>query len=149
MTVSEPRPAGAFKVRPGRRGDAEGIKQLLAELGFQADNATVTWLISHPEMELLVAADSLDKVIGVCALSHRPQIRFGGRIATIDELAVTGAWRRKGVGKELLKRAVERARVLGVKRLEIQTVGSPDELQKAFLTASGFVSAPQGVWKLS
>lgn len=137
-----------FKVRPARRGDAAPITALMAELGFTGDPATVTWIISHPEMELLVAADALDKAIGVVCLAHRPQVRMGGRVANVDELVVTQAWRRKGVGRELLKRAVERARVLGVKKLEIQTLtaGSPEAT--AFLTACGFAPADAAVFKL-
>jgi len=138
----------AFKVRAARRGDATPLTQLMAELGFSGDPATVTWIISHPEMELLVAADSLDKAIGVVCLTHRPQIRMGGRIGTIEELAVTAAWRRKGVGRELLKRAVERARVLGVKKLEIQTLTAVSPEAGAFFLACGFAVADTTVYRL-
>ncbi len=141
--------APAFKVRPARRGDAEGIKALLHEIGLGGDASTVTWLVSHPEMELMVAADHLDKVIGVVSLSHRPQIRFAGRIATIDELAVTGPWRRKGVGRELLKRAVERAKVLGVKRLELNSLKGADDPALPFFTACGFVQSDVKVFRLA
>ena len=138
-----------FKVRPARRGDAAPIATLMSELGFTGDPATVTWIISHPEMELLVAADPLDKAIGVVCLAHRPQIRFGGRIATIEELLVTIPWRRKGVGRELLKRTVERARVLGVKRLEVQTLKADDPAAIAFFRACGFVPGDASVMKLA
>ncbi len=138
-----------FKVRPGRRGDAEGIRQLMAELGQAADAQTVTWIVSHPEMELLVGADPLDKVVGVLALSHRPQIHLAGRVMTIDELAVAKAWRRQGVGRELLKRAVDRAKVLGVKRVEVQSFSADDEVARAFLGSCGFTPAPAGVWRLA
>lgn len=137
-----------FKVRPARRGDATPITALMAELGFVADAATVTWIVSHPEMELLVAADALDKAIGILCLAHRPQIRLGGRAASIEELLVTQAWRRKGVGRELLKRAVERARVLGVKKLEVQSLTAASPEAAAFLLACGFVAADTSVYRL-
>jgi GNAT superfamily N-acetyltransferase len=139
----------AFKIRPGRRGDAEPVKALLAELGFSGDAATTTWIVSHPEMELMVAADSFDKVIGFVALSHRPNLRHAGRIATIDELVVAKAWRRKGVGRELLKRALDRAKVLGVKRLEVQTLEDPSEDSRPFFEKMGLRPAGLGVYKLS
>jgi GNAT superfamily N-acetyltransferase len=141
-------PAPQWKVRPARRGDSEPVKALLGELGFQGDSATVTWIVSHPEMELMIAADSFDKVIGFVALSHRPNLRHGGRIATIDELVVAKAWRRKGVGRELLKRAVDRAKVLGVKRLEIQSLEGGVEEAGAFLGACGLKAAGLAVYKL-
>jgi N-acetylglutamate synthase-like GNAT family acetyltransferase len=137
-----------FKVRPARRGDSTPITALIAELGFTGDAATVTWIVSHPEMELLVAADALDKAIGIVCLAHRPQIRLGGRVASIEELMVTQAWRRKGVGRELLKRAVERARVLGVKRLEVQSLAANAPETTAFFLACGFCAADTQVFRL-
>lgn len=132
-------PAGSsFRVRSARRGDAEAIRSLLAELGFSdaADPQTLNWIISHPEMEVLVAADSLDKPIGVLTMSHRPQLRLKGRIVTVDELVVTQAWRRKGVGKELLRRALERAKVLSARRFEVASrCGTPEGA--SFLAACG------------
>jgi GNAT superfamily N-acetyltransferase len=121
---------------------------LLAEEGLQADAHTVTWIISHPEMELMVAADALDKAIGFVTLSHRPLLKLGGRSATIDELLVTKAWRRKGVGRELLKKVVERAKVLSVKRLEVQSLGAPTEELLGFFVSCGFDPAKVGVYRL-
>lgn len=138
----------SFKVRAGRRGDAEAVKAMLAEVSFSGDAATVTWIISHPEMELMVATDPLDKAIGFVALSHRPNLRAGGRVATIDELIVARAHRKQGVGKELLKRAVDRAKVLGVKRLEIQSLGGAEDQALAFFQKCGFNEAGILVFRL-
>jgi N-acetylglutamate synthase-like GNAT family acetyltransferase len=146
--VTEPAAKAAFKVRSGRRGDAQGITALMNELTLSCDAQSVTWIVSHPEMELLVGADPLDKVVGVLALSHRPQIHLAGRVMTIDELAVAKAWRKQGVGRELLKRAVDRAKVLGVKRVEIQTLGIDDEGARTFLQRCGFEGASASVWRL-
>ena len=44
-------------------------------------------------------------------MSHRPQLRMRGRIATIDELVVTEPWRKRGVGKALLEKAIERTSI--------------------------------------
>lgn len=144
--TNDPRPS--FKIRPARRGDAPGIVSILNDAGATSDAQTFTWIISHPEMEVLVAADSLDKVVGVVSLSHRPLLRVGGRAATIDELGVAKGWMRRGVGRELLKRAVERARVLGVKRLEVETFhGVTDEVE-AFFKHCGFERAQVGVFRL-
>ncbi len=140
--------APQFKVRPARRGDASPIVTLLAEVGATGYSSAVTWIISHPEMELIVAADSLDKVVGVVSLSHRPLMKLGGRAAMIDELVVAKAWRRRGVGRELLKRAVERAKVLSVKRLEIHSLEKLDEGVTAFMAACGFAQADIGVFRL-
>lgn len=141
-------PTQGFRVRPARRGDAQPIVTLLAEEGAPADAHTVTWIISHPEMELMVAADPLDKVIGFITLSHRPILKMGGRSATIDELLVAKPWRRKGVGRELMKRVVERAKVLTVKRLEVQTFSEVNEPLSKFFASCGFEQANVGVFRL-
>ena len=102
----------------------------------------------HYEMELVVAADALDKAVGFISLSHRPILKLGGRSGVIDEVLVTKAWRRRGVGRELLKKVVERAKVLSVKRLEVQSHGAPDEGLLAFFKACGFELASAGVFRL-
>lgn len=148
MVPSTTPPPTAFKVRPARRGDAAPIVALLAELGIQADPNTVTWIISHPEMEILVAADPLDKVVGFITFSHRPVLKTGGRSGSIDELNVASGWRRRGVGRELLRRVVERARVLSVRRLSIETYGAVGAELAAFFAACGFERTESGVFKL-
>ncbi len=153
MTDLSPKPAGAvptYRIRPCRRGDADPIGALLVESGYatRPDSATVNWIISHPEMEIFIAADSFDKPVGLVSLSHRPQLRLGGRIATIDELAVTSGWRRRGVGKGLLQRAIERAKVLSVKRLEIAVHPSGVELSRSFLSACGLVEAGAMIFRV-
>lgn len=143
-----PQGPGSFKVRPARRGDAVPLVGLLAQVGIASDPNTVTWIISHPEMEIMVAADQLDRPIGFATLSHRPMLKTGGRSATIDELNVTESWRRKGVGRELLKKVVERAKVLSVKRLEVQTYGPSTPELVAFFRACGFEGCDVGVFRI-
>src|SRR5678816_374901 len=80
-----------FRVRLARRGDGEQLGLLLAELGHTGagDTATVHWVLSHPEIEVHVAADGSDRPLGLLSFSHRPQLRLSGRIATIDCLLYT------------------------------------------------------------
>ena len=148
MAFAPTPPPTGFRVRPARRGDAGPIVTLMAEMNVTADPNTVTWIISHPEMELMVAADALDKVVGFITLSHRPVLKTGGRAGTIDELNVAKAWQRRGVGRELLRRVVERAKVLSVKRLEVETYGAVTPELRAFFVACDFESAEVGVFRL-
>src|SRR5262249_14350178 len=140
-----------FRIRSVRRGDAESIGGLLRELGYAdgADAATVHWVLSHPEMEIFVATDARDRAIGMVSMSHRPQLRMRGRIATIDELVVTASWRRRGVGRELLKRAVSRAKVLSVRRLEVVSHVSKSEVARRFSESNGFSEADSMVLRFS
>lgn len=147
---TNPRDASAsFRIRPARRGDADALRSLLRELGYPnaADNQTVNWAVSHPEVEIIVAADGADKPVGMLSLSHRPQLRMNGRIATIDELMVTEPWRRRGVGRALMQKAVERARTLAVKRLEFTFHAEHGEPARAFLERCGFREAKSTVFR--
>jgi GNAT superfamily N-acetyltransferase len=144
---SGPATAPGFRVRLARRGDGEQLGMLLAELGHAGarDTATVHWVLSHPEIEVHVAADGSDRPLGLLSFSHRPQLRLSGRIATIDELVVLPNARRQGVGRALVQRALERARVLSVKRVELQLPSVPTEATFRFCEAMGFRDAERGV----
>jgi GNAT superfamily N-acetyltransferase len=82
-------------------------------------------------------------------LSHRPQLRMRGRIATIDELVVTASWRRKGVGRELLRKAIERAKVLSVRRLELLTHPGNVDSAIVFCAACGFTKTDASVLRVT
>jgi GNAT superfamily N-acetyltransferase len=118
-------------------------------MGYEGgtDNTTVSWMVSHPETEIYVAADAGDRVVGLVTLSHRPALRARGRIAFIDELVVAGTWRRKGVGSALLHHAAERARTLSVKRLEVLHSEELGEVPRAFFESCGLKSTDGAIYR--
>ncbi len=142
--------ADTFKIRPARRADREAIAAMLKDLGYAdaADSSTLLWVINHPEVDVFVAADPLDRAIGFVSLSHRPQLRLGGRIASVEELVVAQAWRKRGVGTRLLVAAVDRARALSAKRVEVSTLQGSDQLRPTFFERCGFVAADLVVMRL-
>jgi GNAT superfamily N-acetyltransferase len=132
-----------YRVRPARPGDRDAVMGLLTELGYDGLSpdtvkSSLTWALSHPEIEVFVAADALERPVALIAFSHRPQLRLGGRLLTIDELIVTSAWRGRGIGRALVAAAVARARVLGVKRVEVSNQRGRDSYQQGFYTGEGF-----------
>jgi GNAT superfamily N-acetyltransferase len=108
----------------------------------------LSWVISHPEMEVFMAVDPLDRAIGMLSLSHRPQLRLRGRVATIDELIVAEAWRNKGVGKKLVQAAVARVKDLSVKRLELSTHLGRESFHRAFYEKNGFAQVDSALMRL-
>lgn len=145
-------PPEGVKIRPARRGDRDSIYSLFEETGVvvasREQSNTLSWIVSHPEIEVLVAVDVGDRGVGMIALSHRPSLKVGGRLATIDSFVVAPGWRGRGIGDELLVRSLNRAQMLGCKRVELSadTPQSHDFLKKRGFTNTGGVLA---VWNAS
>ncbi len=131
----------SLSVRRARPGDGYAILHLLAELGYTPDaraaNEIVAQVVRHPEAAVFVASEGL-KVIGYLALSHRPQIRLGGRAAYIDELVVDERRRGDGVGTALLDAALVYARGLGCRRVDLTTNRARTSYQRGFYVGHGF-----------
>jgi GNAT superfamily N-acetyltransferase len=136
-------PAKDYRIRPLKRGDREALFSLLASDGWVVpageQETVLSWVVQHPETESFVAhhAASYGHVLGVLTMSHRPQLRLGGRLASIDVFVVSAAYRGKGVGSDLLAQAMRRAQALGCKRVELRLPGTREE-RHDFFEAHGF-----------
>jgi GNAT superfamily N-acetyltransferase len=146
-----PIPGKDYRIRPLKRGDREPLFRLLAADGWvvpSGDQETVlSWVVQHPEMESYVAhqAASYGSVFAVLTLSHRPQLRLGGRLACIDVFAVEEGYRGKGVGSDLLAEALRRATALGCKRIELRLPGPRDD-RHDFFESHGFESSGDSLY---
>ena len=136
-------PAGV-SVRRARPGDASYVFALVEQLGYTPEHRgfdeTFAQVVRHPEAAVFVATEGL-KVIGYLAMSHRPQIRLGGRGAYIDELVVDDKRRGEGVGTVLLDAAITHARGLGCKRVDLTTNRARTSYRRGFYLAHGFHEA--------
>jgi GNAT superfamily N-acetyltransferase len=144
-------PAGVT-VRRARPGDASHVFALVEQLGYTPDHRgfdeTFAQVVRHPEAAVFVAAEGL-RVIGYLSMSHRPQIRLGGRSAYIDELAVDERRRAQGIGSALLDAAIEYARGLGCKRIDINTSRARPSYHRGFYVSHGFGEVDSAVLRLS
>lgn len=143
-------PAGVT-VRRARPGDAASVLALVQSLGYAPDersyDETFAQVVRHPEAAVFIATCGL-KIVGYLALSYRPQIRLGGRAATIDELAVAEARRGEGIGSALLEAAREYAQSIGCRRVELHTRRARESYQRGFYTGHGFVEVDSAVLRL-
>jgi ribosomal protein S18 acetylase RimI-like enzyme len=137
--VSLPR---GITLRRARPGDAPGVRALVEHLGYAPDERafteTFTQVARHPEAAVLVLAEGI-RIVGYLAISHRPQIRLGGRTAVIDELAIDPAYCGRGLGSALLEHALELARGLACVRIEVATRRSRPSFARGFYRKHGFV----------
>jgi GNAT superfamily N-acetyltransferase len=139
-------PGGAkdYKIRSLKRGDRDALFKLLAEDGWVVaptdQELAISWVVQHPEMESFVAHDAagFSRLVGMITMSHRPQLRLGGRVACIDLFLVPPEQRGKGIGHDLLAQALRRSGALGCKRMEIQLPDLRDHRHE-FFERSGFV----------
>ncbi len=142
-------PAGV-NVRRARPGDASHVLVLVEQLGYTPDHRgfdeTFAQVVRHPEAAVFVAAEGL-RVIGYLAMSQRPQIRLGGRAATIDELVVDERRRGEGVGTALLEAALGHARGLRCKRIDLHTARVRTSYQRGFYAAHGFVEVDSALMR--
>ena len=93
--------------------NSEGIaKDVLSENSRNA--------LTNPNSHILVA-ETEGKVIGFISFMTRKTIIHSGPCGLIDELVVSKRHRRKGVGKELIKAAVEECKKLRCCEVEVST----------------------------
>jgi N-acetylglutamate synthase-like GNAT family acetyltransferase len=140
-------------VRVARSSDAPALLDLLRELGYgdvdsKARFDSIEAVLRHPEMRVLVADGEHGRIVGMLALSHRPQLRLGGTLVTIDELVVTARERGCGVGRALLERAKALAAELGACRLELHTNRTRESYLRGFYAKNGFMEVNSAVMRL-
>ncbi len=150
------RPPGGIPgivIRRARPGDAHGLRKLLRVLGYEPGDArtsdeTMAQVVRHPEAAVFVAVEGIE-VVGYVAMSHRPQIRLSGRLATIDELVVVESRRERGLGSKLVETAVAHARSLHCVRLEVTQRRSRDSYARSFYRQQGFDELNSATFRLS
>jgi len=140
-----------WRLRPLNRGDREAAFRLLAGEGWVVpaldQESVISWVVQHPEMESFVAHDTFAyrKLFGIITLSHRPQLRLGGRVASIDLFAVDPEQRHRGIGHDLLAQAMRRTEALACRRIEM-LLPEPRSERHAFFENYGFVNNGNDLW---
>ncbi len=133
-----------YRIRPLKRGDRDHAFKLLAAEGWAVPTGdqelAISWVVQHPEMESFVAHDvaSFSRLFGLITMSHRPQLKIGGRIACIDLFLIGAEHRNKGVGTDLLAAALRRTEALACKQIELPLPLERDS-RHSFFEENGFV----------
>ena len=138
-------------LRRARPGDAPGVRVLVEHLGYQPDERAFTETFNqvsrHPEAAVVVLAEGV-RIVGYLAISHRPQVRLGGRLAVIDELVIDPGYCGRGLGSALLDHALELARGLACARIEVATRRSRESFARGFYRKHGFVEVDSALLRL-
>lgn len=119
--------------RPATINDLPDIVRMLADdfLGLQReqyeDPLPESYIKAFNEIDAdknnhLMVAEKDGEVIGTLQLTYTPSISFrGGKRATIESVRVDGRLRGKGIGREMMLRAIELARNEGCISMQLTT----------------------------
>lgn len=111
-----------LKFRQATREDLPEIVRMLADdfLGAQRERfenpLPESYLKAFAEIEAdknneLIVAEMDGEIVGTLQITFTPSISFqGGKRATVESVRVDEKYRGQGIGKELMKWAIERAR---------------------------------------
>lgn len=111
-----------LKFRQAKREDLPEIVRMLADdfLGATRERAESplpeNYVRAFKEIKAdknnqLIVAEMNDEIVGTLQITFTPSISFqGGKRATVESVRVDEKYRRRGIGKELMLWAIERAR---------------------------------------
>jgi GNAT superfamily N-acetyltransferase len=153
MALIQPPPADGkdYRIRPLKRGDRETVFKLLASDGWVVrandQELAISWVVQHPEIESFVAHDAaaFSRLYGMISMSHRPQLRLGGRVACIDLFLIAPEHRQRGIGHDLLAQALRRTEALACKRVEVYLPAARED-RHAFFESYGFFKAANDLY---
>jgi GNAT superfamily N-acetyltransferase len=150
--IQQPRADGKdYRVRPLKRGDRDAVFKLLASDGWVVPGSdqelAISWVVQHPEIESFVAHDAaaFSRLYGMISMSHRPQLRLGGRVACIDLFLIAPEHRQRGVGHDLLAQALRRTEALACKRVEVYLPAARED-RHLFFEGYGFFKAANDLY---
>ncbi|MGI8446477.1 MAG: GNAT family N-acetyltransferase [Streptosporangiaceae bacterium] len=136
-------------VRCASAGDANAIGQLLHGFNREYDEATpgpsvlaerIRWLMGAGDTVVVIGGPGPD---GLAVLRFRPDIWSESLECYVAELYVTPGRRGHGLGRALMKAAIEQARRHGADRIDLST-SEDDVAARALYESLGFTNREGG-----
>jgi GNAT superfamily N-acetyltransferase len=135
-----------MNVRRATRDDAAaavGLMMQLAEHVYGEIDAgiedRVRAMLNLPQYAIFVAEADSERVVGLLTVSHRWTLWHRGPCALIEELVVDERARGQGVGRALIRVAIDWAEAEGCSEIEVSTEEDNTDAQ-AFYRRLGFDS---------
>ena len=136
-----------LKIREVCHGDLDSIKDLLKELQaftqIKKDLDSINFdnmldeMRSLPSMYSNIIAVEDKKAVGFLSMICYKNFLHCGGTALITELIVSNHFRRRGIGKKLIEKAIEIAEQNGMDELEVGTE-KENKIAKTFYRNTGF-----------
>jgi len=132
-------------IRDARPEDAEGISELLAQLGYPSPPRNVRLRLARladDDTSRVLLADAGSQVIGMASLYVRPLVHDDADLCRLAALIVREGWRDQGVGGQLVSAAEAWARERGCAVVEV-TSGTHRPDAHAFYQSLGYQEKPK------
>ncbi|MEV7872303.1 GNAT family N-acetyltransferase [Streptomyces sp. NPDC088124] len=136
-------------IRPASQTDLHGLLALYAELNpddtpLSAESAGSIWkAVRHQQGRTVLVADLDGTLVGTADCVVLPNLTRGGRsILVVENVVVSNAHRRRGVGRHLMEAAVQLAESTGC--YKIQLLAADGYEAHTFYEACGFRPLAQG-----
>jgi GNAT superfamily N-acetyltransferase len=130
----------AVAIREARPEDSEAVAELLGELGYPTDAARFERRLERierdPSSRLFVAIVN-DRVAGLAGFHELPLVEHDEPGCQLTALVVGKAYRRTGIGSELVRTVEEEARSRGGRRVLVNTARHREDAH-AFYERLGF-----------
>ncbi len=136
-------------IRRARFDDVDALLELTAELGYTHEDRerfeTMFARIDRRD-DMVIWVAEVEKVVGYCATSRKPQLRYASEVVEIDELCVSSHFRGSGVGTLLLNFVLQKARDEGAHHVMLQTRRSRVSYDRGFYKKAGFVEKDSAIF---
>jgi len=108
------------------------------ELEFQSNpslqSESLLKIILNPSLGMIFVAKENAQTIGMVSLLFTQSTALGSRVALLEDLVVSPAFRRKGVGSALISYAISTAKISDCKRITLLTDSSNSDSKKVYLS---------------
>lgn len=105
-------------------------------------------LLYNSQLGDIFVADDNHNVVAMVSLLYTVSTALGGRVAILEDMIVTPAYRQQGVGSDLMEYAIDHAKQIGCKRITLLT-DEENEIAQGFYRQHGFEHSSMVVFRKS
>lgn len=106
------------------------------EADFQSDYATqrqgLTQILDNPDVGLILVARQKNQIVGMVNLLFTVSTALGQRVALLEDLVIAPTQRGNGIGSQLLKQAIETAKLHDCHRITLLTDLANESAQRFY-----------------
>jgi GNAT superfamily N-acetyltransferase len=133
--------------------EQEDIEQLIAAYhsseGIRPIKERIRWTVNQHLQDnfpgILLVARNKGTILGVTLAVYTPSAELG-RVMTVNDFFVTPDHRRKGVGRQLVKRLIEECRLMKIDEIGLEVLHE-NKTAAAFWKSVGFQQAERFLYR--